>query len=242
MSRIVRNLGVRTRLAGAVLLVVGLACAGVAQAHLDHGAGYSFKDDSCALYNGSGQLRYADPITAVMVGTGANSHYNVQGILNRKVGWEDRAWENEQWYWDHGDCKVNNVQGSDVPIFTAYHGPYKNNRWHVRGRTQEGHPKGQNWTVMTPHRDVWINRYQDASGTVRCKGVSIGPYDANGTHYVHKQNGNGSGFDRGREALVQRLRPYFVSRVNWGNTQTMKQCNMQKAGANGYVAYFRVPK
>lgn len=213
-----------------------LALPGQAAAHLDRGYGYSHKVSNC----GSSVQTFADPITAVMSGTGVSGVDRVQIILDWIVRWEKRTLDESQWFSDHGGCEQNNVRGANHPVYTLAGGVQRISRWHIRGRYQGGHPKGHNWTVMTPHRDVWQNEYTDRQGRVNCRGRDFGTVHPHGTHYVHRNAGRGSGFDRGREKLREKLAPFFTGRIAWGNTATIKQCNGQKAGSNGYVAYFHL--
>jgi hypothetical protein len=229
-----------------VALVVGAAFMWptAALAHLDRGRGYSYRTDDCR--NGAVDNGWADPITVVMTGSGADSVSRVQFIIDWIVRWKKRTLEDTQFYWDHGSCAGNNVSGADHPVFTIPGGVRKASRWHVRGRFQGGHAKGHNWTVLTPHRDVWQNEYYDNHNPPRlhCHGRDVGPVHPHGNHYVHRNAGRGSGFDRGREEFVarKRLGLFLTSRQPWGNDQTIKQCNGQKAGSNGYVAYVTVPR
>lgn len=197
-----------------------------AVAHLDKGRGYSHKheNEDCRTYTGSGSLGYADPITAILFGRGVDWVRDVKRLLERKAGWSAQIGDSvsAQNFWDHGGCERENVAAADRS------NTQQRNRWHVRGRLQLAHPLGERFTVLTPHRDVW---------DTRCPGKFS---FINGNHYVHQKTRNGSGFDRGREALKARLARYHLGYAKWGNTATMKQCNGQRAGANGYVSVLHV--
>jgi hypothetical protein len=220
-------------LAISIVTLSMLATASVAAAHVDHGMGYSYKSTPCT----NTTAFRADPITVVFHGPGANSAGRVRFILDWILRWKHRSLDESQHFWDHGECLENNVQGANVPLYDPFNGGVqKRSRWHIRGRFQGGHPK--NWTVLTPHRDVWHPRYQNSDGDVKCAGKQVGPIDPKGKHYVHRNAGRGSGYDRGREAVVGKLRRWYQDHYPWGNDRTMKQCNGQLAGSSGYVAYF----
>ena len=211
-----------------------------ADAHLDKKGEYSFKNDDCRRgpLDNKSKLQYADPIGVVMRGTGLRGPQRVNQILRHEAGWGPTELSPHQYFIDHGDCLENNIDSAD-------RGLCKCNRYHTRGRFQfhgrdlDGDPDTYGnpvyHAVLTPHRDVWRDSYIDENGVRRCDGP------ADGTHYVHKNTGHGSGFDRGRIELKSRLEDqYGTTLVPWGNDVTVKQCNGQLAGSAGNVWFINV--
>jgi hypothetical protein len=100
---------------------------------------------------------------------------------------------------------------------------YKNSRFHIRLWHIPGDPLG---TLGTPHHEDWI--------------ASCGSH---GNHAVDENSSRlGSGFDRGRRALVGHFEDagHKVVHKNWGNTRNFKQCDGEWAGSNGNGAVIRI--
>lgn len=205
--------------------IVALAIAAPADAYFDRGTGYSHGSTDCSMAASDRK----DPVTAIMWGKELYSPYHVQEKIYKLVGWAPNFIAKNQYFTDHGQCVESNVQASDRP------GRCKCNRWHLRGGLQLHENDRGHWVTLTPHRDIWQEEYYDrVAKEWRCQGAG------GGKHYVHRNTGNGSGFDRGRKKLKEKrnMGNYYTGHSEWGNTRTSRQCNGQLAGSNGWVAYF----
>lgn len=116
-----------------------------------------------------------------------------------------------QYFLSHGACQPMNGQRADGGTFSS--------RYHIRARTTYHSDPTWGITAMgSPHYDnlTWC-------------GHAVPP----------------NGFNNGRAEIVRIMDPSphhtLAGYVNWGNTQSMRQCNGDMAASNGLVAWLSVP-
>lgn len=158
---------------------------------------------------------YVDPITFVWYGRFARS-FQSNSHTAFHARWPNREGSN-QTFSSHGNCRTQHWQrASDCGICS---------RWHTRaGETVHQDYFGRWETVLTPHHE-----------DTRTLGYWCHAVDSNGS--------KGSGFDKGRQYMIDKVKythHYYGDYANWGNTSTKVQCDGDKAGSNGWVAWFSI--
>ncbi len=122
-----------------------------------------------------------------------------------------------QMFVDHGSCYPMHAQRATC-------GPTCS-RYHMRVRGQHSDPHYRWPATAGAHHEDWV--------------VSCLP---SGWHAVDANGPNGSGFDQGRNALVNAMagggHAYFYAW--WGNTQNFRQCDGDYAGSDGATSYIRI--
>ncbi|MDQ3822457.1 MAG: hypothetical protein M3321_04360 [Actinomycetota bacterium] len=156
-----------------------------------------------------------DPITAVFYVYGTADR-SLNHVRNH-TGWTDGGLGGGQYFASHGVCG---------PTYGEKRG---SGGWHIRARkTYDDDVNYGTSTVGTPHHEdiVWCGHAVDKGG-------------------VETQGGLPSGFDQGRQAIVNAFYGapdhYFGGYQYWGNTQEMRQCDGDPAGSNGNVVWFTIP-
>lgn len=152
---------------------------------------------------------WVDPVGVVFEGDEAR-HQNVARAFEVHLGWYDNSGEGQALY-------VKYVQGGYLCVLLDHQranggGPQGRHHirlWHIPAST------GPDKKVAgTPHHEDWVFPCGHA-------------VDANGP--------NGSGFDRGRQAVRDAFASvgHAVDHREWGNTRNFKQCDNEWAGSNG---------
>jgi len=151
-----------------------------------------------------------DPINFVWYGATAWAS-NSALHTEHHTGWSNTS-GSSQVFFTHGSCRAMNAQRAS--------GTYS--RFHIRlFQTAHLDDKGRYETVGDAHHEDWV---------LSCPGHAV---DANGA--------NGSGFDQGKLEMFSRIygsHHYYGANVYWGNTISMRQCDGDYAGSNGYVIWF----
>lgn len=164
--------------------------------------------------HGSGCSGRIDPITFVYYGQTAHQNNSLNHTATH-MGWRNSDGSN-QTFSSHGNCRTQHWQRADSCGIC--------NRYHTRaGQTWHQDLLGRYETVLTPHHEE----------------ISV-------AHLCHAVDGNGSrgsGFDKARSAMIRGhlyTHHYWGDYAYWGNTATRRQCDGDRAGSNGYVAWFAI--
>lgn len=168
-------------------------------------------------YGSSSCENASDPVNVVFYGTAAANH-RAYDHVRRHTGW-DRYNGNDQWIRNHGECERMYDQLASGR-FSRFHARFFGN----------GHKddKGRWETSTGAHHEDWV---------WTCPGHAVDK----GT--VDEPTDNGSGFDQGRRELAQQMydakhHPIYYERGR--NTRSFKQCDGDKAGSDGLIAWILV--
>jgi hypothetical protein len=173
------------------------------------------------------EVGHHDPVTAVFNGEAANPGYLADDINFMTGGWTDWPEAHHGYMWDNGYCIHE-----DKSVASAV--GFGNTRYHIR--LWHALPSGgTNWTVGTPHHEVWDSRCLTHQ-------VDWGAVDR-GNQY---KNSHGSGFDLGRRRIYgafhdEGQRHHGSWYVTEGNTRSFKQgCTNTWVGSNGKTVWVAV--
>lgn len=143
------------------------------------------------------------------------------------VFYGSRAWQSNTTNHVQGHTGWDNTSGSSQVTFS--HG-------YCRGMTTRASGSGSRFHIrmfQTYHLDD-KGRYETVAAVHHEDLLPCG-------HAVDQNGSNGSGFDQGKWKLRDLLagtHHALASTQNWGNTNNFKQCDLQYASSNGYVAWF----
>ncbi|HEU6443722.1 MAG TPA: hypothetical protein VFL61_01555 [Gaiellaceae bacterium] len=180
---------------------------------------YSFKNGSCTTEN------RVDPVTIIFWNLATTDRVNQN--INAHTDLDAGASPNGQDFGYNGACLAQTVDKSSCSLIAC-------TRFHIRGRqSTTTHATYGTTTQSTPHHEDWVNQYFSGCWP--------------GNHAVDKggvetQGGLPSGFDQGREHILDGFAPAgHVYEINfWGNTQEFPQCDGDLAGSNGVVYYIKI--
>ena len=218
---------------------------------------YSYDDSSSCEFKA-----IADPITVFFHGSAATTRYlagydrggpfqaDVRGHVTAHTQWARHNTDNlfEQ--------RARIIETDDQGRETSNRCSKNNGDEDLASRSGFGHDRGhlRMWSEtrvgerrvkMTPHFEDWHWKTDDND----CGKTNNAP--DTGSHAVERgavdrrglEERNGSGFDRARRFIAATHRAgqrHDVSIYNAGNTRSVKQCDREYAGSNGYVAYIQV--
>jgi hypothetical protein len=149
---------------------------------------------------------------------GLNQRDAVRSSPNGSWSCVGPRWTSATWP-DHCQLTVTGVVDvNSCPPHTRYHIRY----WKI----PYAKSNGVTFTVGDAH-------HEDGTHNV---------FSGNVCHAVNQNGPGGSGFDNGRGYIVNGVSGplYPTQYVNWGNTQTMKQCDGGWAGSDGAVAFINI--
>jgi len=152
-----------------------------------------------------------DPINFVWYG--ATAYASNSGVHTQAhTGWSNTD-GSSQVFFTHGSCRSNNTQRASAGGSST--------RFHIRlFQTYHLDDEGRFETVGAAHHEDYV--------------FPCG-------HAVDSNGDAGSGFDQGKLELFSRLygtHHYYGANAYWGNTISMRQCDGDYAGSNGYVIWF----
>src|SRR5919108_1900962 len=195
---------------GRLVVIAGLAVGvliapALANAFPDWSGPYSSKSDS----NCTSEY-WVDPVTLLFEGDEAHAA-NVARAFEVHLGWYNQSGGGQRLRVKYNStqytCKYMDEQRANgCGTCTRTHARL----WHVPASGGANHK-----VAATPHHEDWI--------TLRF------------CHAVDENGPNGSGFDRGRQAVANGFEANGHSREHqyWGNTRNFRQCDGGLAGSNG---------
>lgn len=176
---------------------------------------------------GTGCSRQVDPVNVIFFGRDATAA-RTDAFVGRYMGWGVTDSSTQGFVTPR--CRLARHQRAD--------GDGNDSRNHVRLR-QRDRRRGQRrrFTMGDAH-------HEDFTGRGPFGGCGLGGGHAVDKGSVKERTPEGSGFDQGRRLMANRWaqRGRYVKYVYKGNTRAFQQCDGDKAGSDGWVAYMSIPR
>ncbi len=182
--------------------------------------------------------KYKDPVTIVFQGEGAHADRVLRDV-RKHTGWRwsdpDEVFGQKffQSFHSHGNCHRQTGERASRPAPGL-------DRYHVRLFALPDRAENrQLYTFLTPHKEDWV--VGRGCGAVGSHAVEPGHADPDNRDNQYYGNGYYSGFDHGRDKLLNKLttgrNPHHrINTALWRNTRSFKQCKSGwYAGASGRV-------